>query len=625
MRQRNGATLFSANDPRAAAVGIIDVDPEDDRQSVLTAILTQERLNRRQTVIVLPLQSSVFQHPSDFKEIEQALRNLHNLQTQLVFVAPADSNSAKFARQRHYLVFPSLENYAHYAQTFLNGEPSPIALSPADATPPTSPPLSDIVPEAEASSTSEPDTPAPPLDEDTASSPPSQDASQHSQPIGTPPDQQATPDPTPVEPPLAGRPFRPLATIFSRGVQPVQRAAPPASRQRRPIRRYWPLAALLLLLILLGGSILGVLSGFIPLARILPGIASATITIIPDSKQLQSTYAITAVLSQPDTAQQQIQARYLSYTTPTQTRTVAALGLGTLPATQAQGFLTFYNALPFEQKVPAGTVFTDDKGVQVANDESVVIPSAKPPTEGFVTTPAHALVAGAAGNLPALHFNFLPCCRSGVTVENIDAFHGGQDQQTYAYIQQSDIDNAAQLLQPALVQRGQSALKAQTLAQERLVAPFQCFTAITASSPAGTRVDKVTVTVKVTCAGEVYNQQAAQYLAENQFKKDGTARNGANYALIGPIKITITGITPVDTRGTVLLHVMTAGRWIYQFYEPQKGEIVRSVAGHSTQQAQSILTQQRGVSRARIDLFLAAENTLPNDPRRITLILQPPS
>jgi len=619
MRQSNGAALFSSNDPRGATIGIINVDPEDDRQSILTAILTQEKVGRRQTILVLPAESDAFQ--PDFKEVMQRVRDL---QTQLIFVAPADSNFAKFARQHRYLVFSSLENYARYAQTFLNDQPAPPSSpipssSPSSGTQATSPqPVADDVQGINSLSTPEPDirsaSPLPDEEDGNSSIPPQK-------PANTSSDQIAPPTLPPSH-----RPFQPLATIFSRG---VQRATPSASnrtrRQRgrslRVILRFWPLAVLLLLL---GGSVLGVLSGYIPLAHLFPGITSATITITPDSKHLQSTYTITAVLSQPDETQPQIQARFLSATTPPQTQTVAALGHGTLPATQAQGFLTFYNALPYEQKVPAGTVFTDDKGIQVANSENVVIPAAQPPTEGFVTTPAHALLAGADGNIPALHFNFLPCCHDGVTVENIDAFQGGQNQQAYTYIQQSDIDNAARSLLPALLRRGESALRAQILAQERQAAPLSCLPLITSNQPAGVQADRVTVTVKVTCTGEVYNQQAAQLLAENLFKKDGGTMSGPNYTLSGPVKTTITGVTQVDTRGIVLLHVLTAGRWVYQFYTAQKDEIIRSVAGENAQRAQSILAQQRGVGKARIDLFLAAENMLPENPRQITLVLQSP-
>jgi hypothetical protein len=54
MRQGNGSEILGANDPRSANIGIIYVAPTDDRESVLAAILTQERLGRKQVAVVLP-------------------------------------------------------------------------------------------------------------------------------------------------------------------------------------------------------------------------------------------------------------------------------------------------------------------------------------------------------------------------------------------------------------------------------------------------------------------------------------------------------------------------------------------------------------------------------------------
>ncbi|MBV9231844.1 MAG: hypothetical protein JOZ18_21220, partial [Chloroflexi bacterium] len=121
MRQLNGSELFGANDPRSMRIGIIDVAPEDDRLSILTAILTQEKLGRQQTVVVLPDQNKAFHRSEDFEELQDTQRKL---QTQIVIVASRDSNIVKFARQRGFSVFLSLENYTHYARTFLSQEPS---------------------------------------------------------------------------------------------------------------------------------------------------------------------------------------------------------------------------------------------------------------------------------------------------------------------------------------------------------------------------------------------------------------------------------------------------------------------------------------------------------------------
>jgi len=109
MKQGNGSDLLSANDPRNATIGMIYVAPADDRESVLAAILTQEKLGRKQIAIVLPNQNKAFQRPVDF----DGLKNMRKkLQAQLVVVAPQGSGPADFARQRQFTYYSSLENYA---------------------------------------------------------------------------------------------------------------------------------------------------------------------------------------------------------------------------------------------------------------------------------------------------------------------------------------------------------------------------------------------------------------------------------------------------------------------------------------------------------------------------------
>ncbi|MFL5589900.1 MAG: serine/threonine protein kinase [Ktedonobacteraceae bacterium] len=113
IRQGNGSDLLGANDPRNATIGIIYVAPNDDRESVLAAILTQERLGRKQIAIVLPNQNEAFQRSVDFDGLKNMRRKL---QANLIIVAPQGSSPAEFARQRRFTYFTSLENYAQSLQ-----------------------------------------------------------------------------------------------------------------------------------------------------------------------------------------------------------------------------------------------------------------------------------------------------------------------------------------------------------------------------------------------------------------------------------------------------------------------------------------------------------------------------
>ncbi len=109
MRQGDGTDLLGPNDPRSASVGVIYVDPNDDRQSVLTAILTQDKLGRKQVAVVLPENSKAFQRPVDFEGLKNMRRGL---KTQIAFIAPSGPGPAEFARQRRFPVYSSLESFS---------------------------------------------------------------------------------------------------------------------------------------------------------------------------------------------------------------------------------------------------------------------------------------------------------------------------------------------------------------------------------------------------------------------------------------------------------------------------------------------------------------------------------
>ncbi|MBO0780756.1 MAG: hypothetical protein J2P37_18185, partial [Ktedonobacteraceae bacterium] len=109
MKQGNGMDLLGPNEPRGTEVGIIYVSPTDDRQSVLAAIITQEKLGRKQVAIVLPKQNKAFDQPQDFDDLKGFRRKLR---TQLVFIVPGGPGPADLARQRRFDVYSSLENYA---------------------------------------------------------------------------------------------------------------------------------------------------------------------------------------------------------------------------------------------------------------------------------------------------------------------------------------------------------------------------------------------------------------------------------------------------------------------------------------------------------------------------------
>src|SRR6266571_3112727 len=109
MRQGDGTDLLGPSDPRSASIGVIYVAPNDDRQSVLTAILTQDKLGFKQVIVVLPDQNKAFQRPVDFDGLKNMRRGL---KAEIVFIAPSGPGPAEYARQRRFPVYSSLESFS---------------------------------------------------------------------------------------------------------------------------------------------------------------------------------------------------------------------------------------------------------------------------------------------------------------------------------------------------------------------------------------------------------------------------------------------------------------------------------------------------------------------------------
>ncbi len=642
MRQSDGADLLGANNPRRTKIGLINVAPGDDRQTVLTAIHTQDKLGRKQVAIVLPGENKAFQSAVDFDGLKGMQRNL---KAQIVLITPSGYGPAEFARQRRFPVYSSLEEYAQVIQDEdLTGEdedqvskkgrssgrkrplPSPAAVQPSPAETaqpqPSAVESSPSPSQPPASSNAEAAQQPLPGDTDIASVDTVELAAT---PDTGAPSAEGAPPVVPAHeeeaPTLAAIP-----AVEDNGPRALNGGGPVAAPAPRRPKLRWLIAAFLVFLVFLlvilniisGNSLLG------PLAKILPGAATpVTVTITPASKALNNTYVISAVTLTPDPAQNQVAARMIASVTPAQSKTVKTTGVGHVPGVQAKGQLTFYNAFSHPQTIAVGTVLTDANGVQLVNDEAALIPAATPPTEGSVTVSAHAIDAGVNGNISAFDFNNVPCCTSGVNVQNTAAFSGGQDAYSYAFVEQSDIDGVVNPFQASLTQTAQAALKAQLHPGEQFFSSPQCMPGITSDHLAADRATSVSVTVTVTCTGEVYDHQAAQSVAANLLRQEAARDPGSGYALVGSLVTDMRQVSLTDAKkGTLSLMVEAEGVWVYQFGAAQKQALAKLLAGKSTQNAQALLLEQKGVTTAAIQFSGGNENTLPSDPTQIIIVVQ---
>ncbi|WP_052887882.1 baseplate J/gp47 family protein [Thermogemmatispora carboxidivorans] len=586
MKEHHSGELPPSGVLRSQAISIIEVRPDDRRQQVLTAILTQEKLERRQTLLLLPAENKAFYRKVDFEGLHELQRKLR---TQLVIIAQSGSKVAHYARQQGFPVFSSLEDYAATAQLYqpssgespaASEEPAPASL-PASSTPEeprasTLPGLVPAAPDSEAAST--------------ASGPPTA----HDRTAGAP---------YALVPVTSGRPPSP------------SRHQTRLSSRLLANRRRWLLLGLVIGLLLLISIVL------IPLSQFFGGAASAAIvTIVPQTRTLKQIYTLTG---QPgvsaDAARHQISARLLASSELRQSREVPASGHGLTPATRAEGILTFYNALPVPQSIPKGTILSDQRGVQVITDQTASLPAATPPVESSASVPAYALQPGSQGNLPAFAFHAVACCGNGITVQNSLAFSGGADPQPYTYVQQSDIDQASMALQTSLIAAAQRDLQARATANEHFVGAMQCPVLTSADHQAGDRVLAVTVTVTVVCSGEVYDQVGARLLAASLLANDGAHNPGPGYSLAGQIATSIVSATlDPHQQSLITLRVQAAGIWAYHLDSQERQRLATLIKGKSKDQALALLRQQPGVQS--VSLALSGNGSrLPDNPGSISI------
>ena len=76
---------------------------------------------------------------------------------------------------------------------------------------------------------------------------------------------------------------------------------------------------------------------------------------------------------------------------------------------------------------------------------------------------------------------------------------------------------------------------------------------------------------------------------------------GPNYALTGDIKAEIKHVATDVKQGT-LITIVTSGLWTYQFSSARAEQLTRLITGKDKQDAQSILSDQKGVQSVNINI-----------------------
>jgi hypothetical protein len=126
-------------------------------------------------------------------------------------------------------------------------------------------------------------------------------------------------------------------------------------------------------------------------------------------------------------------------------------GKKTYPATQAHGLLIVYNGSILSQVIPQGMIVTTRSGIEVVTDQTVYVPAGNPPLYGIASIPAHALLSGSKGNIPAFTVNNV--YGTSLYIRNLQAFTGGADAYTKTFVTPKDRQTAIGNIQASLTRQ----------------------------------------------------------------------------------------------------------------------------------------------------------------------------
>ena len=379
----------------------------------------------------------------------------------------------------------------------------------------------------------------------------------------------------------------------------------------------------ILLCLLIGGGVLYALSGFAhPNDKV-----RTTVTITPISNvNIGTTYTLYAVTGQPSSTNNQVQAREVT-SNIAQQRVIPATGADFVPSSVSKGTLTFYNDSATPLTFAAGSIYTDLHGVQITNDVGGTVPAGNPdttpPTWRAVTVPAHAVSPGQAGNIAKADINTWKTMgqKGSFVVQNNVAFTGGQDAQTYAILQQSDLTNATNSMEGTIYRDAQTALLAQVQPGEKLSGTPQCSSTVHFNHTAGERVAEAIASFSAQCSAEVYDMQAVHSLATALLQQKIATAHMSFQKPTNTFSITVLQADVVDAQGTIALRVDAEGLYVYQFSPAQKNTLASLVAGKSSQDAQALLLKQAGVNAVAIQITGGDGHTLPGDTSQITILI----
>lgn len=357
-----------------------------------------------------------------------------------------------------------------------------------------------------------------------------------------------------------------------------------------------------ILLAAIAGMLLpfAVLSFSLYLALIMPPI---TVTLFSKEQAVVSVNTI-----------QLANARALQPITIREDETGNATGKAHQDAAAARGTITFFNGLYSQQYVPARTQLISAIGIAVATDQAVYVPAGNPPFYGQATVPAHALTAGANGNIAAYSIN-TACCFASGRAENTVGFIGGADARDYTYVRQSDIARLTADLLPTVTNAMQPKLTGDLAEGEQLY-QFPCSPRVSTNHSPGDETASLTVSVSETCRGIAYDPQEIAAKASKAVTQKALLQLGSGYELLGAPTANIQAMSEV--KATITARIQSQGVLIYQLRNLDK--LKTQLAGKKTPQAVSLLRSLPSIANVQIT-GLDQEERLPKNADALHLMV----
>jgi len=345
----------------------------------------------------------------------------------------------------------------------------------------------------------------------------------------------------------------------------------------------------------------------------------ATILITAQSKTVQDKYVLTASpqVKVPDLNAHTIPAVQLKSSLSAK-RTAQTNGTKTIPGLQARGTVELINNSNTPAFVAAQTTLTTASGIQFQTVQDAQIPAHT--QNNTINVTVIAVVAGAAGNIPAFTLNGA-CCGDGITVKNNVPFSGGVDAQTVHTVAQTDLNSVQNALVPNLErQLNQQLQKSLTNDETSVGTPIYSISTIS-DSAIDTQANQVQVTVTVTGTLTVYNRTVASSIATQLLIGQATRTAGAAYQIQGTPGIGNIAIVDVSKSGVIYLSVSVHGTWIYNLSPQQINAWPQYIKGATSAAALAYLNTQPGVSGVEIHLPFGADH-LPTSTNEIRIILE---